>query len=63
MKIRVSKTIKDVSKTIKNEAKEQKDGFLGVLLGILGANLLGNMIAGKDVLRAGGGTIRSGQNF
>ena len=33
-----------VSKTIKNEAKEQKGGFLGLLLGTLGASLLGNLI-------------------
>ena len=34
--------IKGVSETIKNEATEQKGGFLGILLGILGASLLGN---------------------
>ena len=33
--------IKDVSETIKNELKEQKGGFLRILLGILGASLLG----------------------
>ena len=33
-------SIKDVSKTIQNEAKEQEDGFLGILLGTLGARLL-----------------------
>ena len=31
--------IKGVSKTIKNEAKEQKGGFFGVLLGTSGASL------------------------
>ena len=36
-----------VSETIKNEAKEQKGGFLSMLLGTLGASLLGNMLAGK----------------
>ena len=36
-----------VSETIKNEAKEQKGGFLSMLLGKLGASLLGNMLAGK----------------
>ena len=47
--------LKGVTKTIKNEAKEQKGGFLGVLLGILGASLLGNMLAGKEIVRAGSG--------
>ena len=39
--------IKAVSKTIKNEAKEQKGGFLGMLLGTLRANLLRNLLTGK----------------
>ena len=47
--------LKGVTKTIKNEAKEQKGGFLGVLLGTLGASLLGNMLAGKEIVRAGSG--------
>ena len=34
--------LKGVAKTIKNEAKEQKGGFLSMLLGTLGASLLGN---------------------
>ena len=44
--------LKGVSETIKNEAKEQKGGFLSMLLGTLGANLLGNMLAGKGVIKA-----------
>ena len=43
-----------------NEANEQKREFLSVLLGTLGASLLGNMLAGKGVLRAGEGTARVG---
>ena len=39
--------IKDVSETIQNEAKEQKDRFLSMLLGTLGASLLGNLLTGK----------------
>ena len=39
--------IKDVSKTIKNEAKERKGGFLSMLLRMLGASLLGNLLTGK----------------
>ena len=42
-----------VTKTIKNERKGQKRGFLGMLLGTLGASLPGNMLAGKGMLRAG----------
>ena len=44
-----------VTKTIKNETREQKAGFLGMLLGTLGASLLGNMLAGKGIVRAGYG--------
>ena len=40
---------KGVRETIKNEAKEQKGGFLGTLLGTLGASLLGNLLTGKEV--------------
>ena len=36
-----------VSETIQNEAKKQKGGFLSMLLGILGASLLGNILVGK----------------
>ena len=39
--------IKRVTKTIKNETKEQKGGFLSMLLGTLGASLLGNLLTGK----------------
>ena len=39
--------LKGVTKTIKNETKEQKGGLLIMLLGTLGASLLGNMLAGK----------------
>ena len=52
--------LEEVSETIKNEAKEQKGGFLSMLLGALGASLLGNMLAGKRVIRAGEGTVRVG---
>ena len=47
--------LKGITKTIKNEKKEQKGGFLGMLLGTLGASLLGNMLTGKEMLRAGYG--------
>ena len=56
-----------VSKTVKNEAKEQKCGFLSILLNTLGNSLLGNLLTGKGmkakirqpwVIRASKGTIR-----
>ena len=50
--------IKGVSEKIKNEVKEQKRGFLSMLLGTTGAILLGNLLAGKGTIRAGKGTIR-----
>ena len=52
--------LKGVSETTKNEAKEQKGGFLSMLLGTLGASLLGNMVAGKGVIGAEEGTARVG---
>ena len=52
--------LEGVSETIKNEAKEQKGGFLDMLLRALGASLLGNVLAGKGVVRAGEGIIRAG---
>ena len=42
--------IKGVSQTIKNETKEQKGGFLSMLLGTLGAGLLGNLLTGKGAI-------------
>ena len=47
--------LKWVTKTIKNETKEQKEGFLSMLLGTLGASLLGNLLTGKGIVRAGTG--------
>ena len=52
--------LKGVSETIQNEAKEQKGGFLNMLLGTLGASLLGNILAGEGVNRAGKGIVRAG---
>ena len=46
---------KGVTKTIKNKTKEQKGGFLSMLLGVLGASLLGNLLTGKGISRAGSG--------
>ena len=49
-----------ITETVENEVKDQKGGFLSMLLGTLGASLLGNMLAGRGVIRAGEGTIRAG---
>ena len=51
--------IKEVIEIIKNETKEQKTGFTSKLLGILAFSLLGNVLAGQRVIRAGEGTIRA----
>ena len=55
--------IKGISETIKNEAKEQKGRFLGMLLGTLGASLSGNLLSGKGTSRSGEGTIRVGEGL
>ena len=52
--------LKGVTETINNETKEQKGGFLSVLLGTLGATLLRNLLSGKGILRAGSGNKGKG---
>ena len=52
--------LESVTKTVKNEEKEQRREFIGMLLGTLGASLFGNMLAGKGIARAGYGTKRQG---
>ena len=47
--------LKGVTKTVKNETKEQKRGFLSMLLGTLGASVLGNLLTGKRIVRVGSG--------
>ena len=47
--------LKGVTQKIKNETKEQKGGFLSMLLGTLGTSLLGNVLSGKVIVRAGYG--------
>ena len=47
--------LKRVTKTIEKESKKQKGGFLSMLLGTLGASLLGNLLSGKGIVRAGYG--------
>ena len=50
---------KRVSETIQNEVKEQKGWFLSMLLGTFSASLLGNILAGKGIIRAGYGSEQS----
>ena len=56
--------LKGVSETIQNEAKEQRGGFLSMLLGTLGGSLLGDLLiknlSGKGTIRTGEGVIRAG---
>ena len=52
-----------VSKTVKNEAKEQKGGFLRMLIRTLGASLLGNLFTGQGTITEGKVTARAGQGF
>ena len=47
--------LKGVTETVQNEVKEQKGGFASMLLGTLGASLLGNLLTGKGIYRAGKG--------
>ena len=47
--------LKGVTKTIDNETKEQKGGFLSMLFGTLGASVLGNLLVEKGIVRAGSG--------
>ena len=53
--------LKGVTKTIENETKEQRGGFLSMLLGTLGASLLGNLLSGKGLVRVGEGIVRAGE--
>ena len=52
--------LKGVSKTIENETKEQRGRFLSMLLGTLGASLLGNLLTRKGIIRAGDRILRAG---
>ena len=52
--------LKGVTESVENEVKEQKGGFLSMLLGTLGASLLGNLLTGKGINKKGKWTIRVG---
>ena len=54
--------LKGVSKTIENETKEQRGGYLSMLFGTLGTSLLGNLLTGgKGIMRVGDGIVRAGE--
>ena len=53
--------LEGVTESVQNEVKGQKGGFLSILLGTLGASLLGNLLTGKGVNRAGEGIVRAGE--
>ena len=60
--------LKGVAESVQNEIKEQKDGFVSMLLGTLGASLLRNILTdkgvnkkGKGIQRAGEGKVRAGE--
>ena len=73
--IKIVKSLEDfglllrvVTESVRTEIKEQKGGFLSMLLGTLGASLLGNLLSGiginkngKGIHRAGEGIIRAGE--
>ena len=57
--------LKGVTETVEDEVKEQKEGFLSMLLGTLCAILLGNLSTGKGIYRAGKGKgiVRAGDGI
>ena len=50
-----------MTESVQNEVKEQKGGFLNMLLGTLGASLSGNLLNSKGLRRAGEGIVRAGE--
>ena len=55
--------LKGVTESVQAEAKEQKGGFLSMLLGILGASLLGNLLIGKGLNKKGKGINTAGEGI
>ena len=55
--------IKEIIETITNEANKQKGVFLPILLGTLAANILGNALIGKGVIKTGKAVLKASQNF
>ena len=68
--IKIVKSLEDsglllnrVTKSVKNEIKEQKARFLSILLGTLGASLLGNLLVEKGIDRVGKGIARADEGY
>ena len=66
--IKIVKSLEDsglllngVTESVQNEVKEQRGEFLSMLLGTLGASLLGNLLTGKGIHRAGEEIVRAGE--
>ena len=55
--------LKGITQSVQNEIKEQKGGFLSMLLGTLGASLLGNLLPGEGVNKNGNGIHRAGEGI
>ena len=68
--IKIVKSLKDsglllkgITELVQNEVKVQKGGFLSILLGTLGANLLENFLTGKGVNKKGKGIHSAGEGI
>ena len=55
--------LKGITESVQHEVKDQKGGFLSMLLGTLGARLLGNLLTGKGVNKKGKGIHRAGEGI
>ena len=55
--------LKGVTESVQNVVKEQKGGFLSMLLGTLGASLLGNLLTGKVAFHPGKGVNKKGKGI
>ena len=55
--------LKGVTESVQNDIKEQKGGFLSMLLGTLGASLLGNLLTDKGAFHAGKGVNKKGKGI
>ena len=56
-------SLKEVTESVQNEVKEEKGGFLSMLIGTLGASLLGNLLTGKGAFHAGKGVNKKGKGI
>ena len=68
--IKIVKSLEDfglllrvVTESVRTEIKEQKGGFLSMLLGTLGASLLGNLLSGIGINKNGNGIHRAGEGI